>query len=232
MARVIWGRRPATIKEDAESYPPIVNQMVRDYENYLQTDAGGTNTTIEIFTDVTKKESVRSRCSYNRKAGEPRYILRTALNTPIRGGDLIQMGDDWLLLIEDVSKQINCYVTHPRKCNAFLTIQRKVDEQTDEDGYLVSGAVDQIIVEEQPCIIADNIGNMGSYGIGTWTAENPVVQMQYNAQTAAVKPNDFFDRCGERYRVLAIGHEHIDVATQAGTLIITAKKEAGYSVEG
>ncbi len=207
--------------------------LEKNYENYLQTDANGTNYDCTIYHDYPFGGGIETRCSFNRKATSEKHILRTARKDAIQDGDIITLPNK-TLLVEDTIIQVDCYAAIPRVCNAKLNILRDIPEETDDDGYFVDDGSNRdeddsnrVIVAQQPCVMMDNIGNLAAYGVGTWAAENPVLLFQLNSETAMLQADDYFVHGGNRYRVIALGWEKTAPDRTAGILTVTARKEAG-----
>lgn len=192
-------------------------------DNYTETVIRG-----EIYPDSTKSRYENTDNFMN---------FRASTSSGIRKGDMVIHRDSGKIYLLDweVSLETNNAPSRALRCNTHLTITRRIPEETDQFGFIVSETNDRIIVNDLPCNAYRYDGRpefssiVGTAGISANALT--ILTIQYNAQTDDIRIDDKFVWGYETYRIVDIDLFGLSINGKTGTLKLMAKKEAGGAVE-
>lgn len=187
-------------------------------ENYEETVIRG-----EIYPNATKSRYENMGNQSNFRAGTESGIVQ---------GDIVEdLNGDLYILDWNIEHQANNRSTRATLCNSYITFKRYVNEEVDEDGYLVTEAGYTDIAKDMPCNISryDGRPEFSSYAgtPGVRTDALTTVYIQWNDNTKHIRIGDDFIWFDDGYRVIDIDYVDIDIAKTHGVIKLVCGKKAG-----
>lgn len=168
----------------------------------------------------------------NFAAADEGVNIRTDFEHKIKKGDLILREDnEYYLLNWAVHNQVNNQPSQAKRCNLLLTIKREVPRQYDEDGYLVSGAGEEVLIDNMPVCAyqydgrPDYAPSFNTPGIASDALT--IIDLQWNENTSKVYIDDEFKWGVSTFRVINIDMSGVDIDGSAGLLKLHARRVAG-----
>lgn len=221
---------PRTLAADFRAFlnQDIPNQVM-DFELlpdwYAQFENGYEKHYIrgEIYPDSTKSRYENTDNNMN---------FRADVESGIKKGDMIIQPDGKIFLLDwFVALESNNAPSRAVRCNIMLTVSRYVEEQVDEDGYLLVPEGWQTIVNQLPANAYRYDGRPEYSAVSGTPGVSPnaltLMTVQYNNQTKNMKIDDRFAWGDQIYQIVDIDYVGLDITESFGTLKIQAKKMAG-----
>lgn len=237
---------PPLIKEKqwgAFFVPPTLED---DFTRYLYTDVPHANYTFEQVRDWYD----RVKPDY-----DPKYIRATTFpvgwkskmgnadnadnfktnyeHTCLKGDLVVDVEDPERILLFTwrVAHNPNNQATQAHICNMSFTVERKVPEVTDDNGYLVKEETTEVIVPPIPALASIYDGRPDYIATPNTPGIIPnhilVVQVQFNQITKYVRIGDEFDYDDYRYRIVNKDTVQINTNYTNGVIALQAMKVAG-----
>ena len=256
MARIIWDRR-----EDIQSafslIPPVVALSHKDFRppptieddfrRLLQHDVPHVNYTYELVRNWYSLGDEDYKPIYLRAQQTPidwkSKIGNSDMNTnfkcthdiPIHKGDIVIREDGIVFMLNwNVQNHANNQATQCSECNVTLEFTREFEDETDEEGYLITPGGRRVVV---PSIPATQIEYAGRPDYAA-NRDNPgiapdhliTVYLQWNPTTKQIFLNDQFVIGNFTYRVINISLVEVNIDRDYGILTLNAKRVAGEDV--
>lgn len=198
-------------------------QLIPDW--YAQFDEGYEKAYIrgEIYPDSTKSRYEDTDNNMN---------FRADVHSGIKKGDMIIQPDGKIFILDwFVALESNNAPSRAVRCNMKLTIKRYVEEETDEDGYLLCPEGWKTIVKGLPSNAYRYDGRPEYSSVSGTPGVSPnaltIFTCQYNKHTKDIRIDDQFMWGNEIYRIIDIDRVGIDITESFGTLKVQAKKAEG-----
>lgn len=215
----IFGNRRAA--SNLRFYVPPTIQS--DYDNYLQTNVPG-----HTYNATLNGES-SIRCAFHADGNTPgQKKLRVSLSTPIRRGDVISIEGEGGYLIDEVARQVNCYVCEPLRLNALLTITRKTPRKADSLGRVIQQAGEETVCTDQPAHSAGK-DSFQKQDVGTIVLGDPLFLLPLNDATRQIRRDDEFTLDGDAYAVYHADFDLCDPGRTHGIIRLHCRRKAGES---
>lgn len=223
-------RPPATIESDFRRLlahdVPHVNftfDLVRDWYKHLQPD-----------TDHIYIRAQQTPIDWKSKIGNSDMStnFKVSHDIPIYKGDMVIREDGKIYLLNwMIQYHPNNQATQSILCNANLTFERYCPEVTDDNGYLMSPAMLEVIAPSIPCTHTEYAGRpdyMLSQGAAGINPDHLItVSVQWNSRTKEIRIDDIFTLGDFTYRVVNVSLAEVDIDQEHGVLILNAKRVAG-----
>lgn len=222
---------PRTLAADFRAFlnQDIPNQVM-DFELlpdwYAQFENGYEKHYIrgEIYPDSTKSRYENTDNNMN---------FRADVESGIKKGDMIIQPDGKIFLLDwFVALESNNAPSRAVRCNTYLTIERDVPPESDEDGYRVYGTGGtQKIVDRLPVNAYRYDGRPEYSAVSGQPGLSPnaltLMTVQYNESTKKITIGDRYIWGVDEYEIVDIDPVGIDITGTYGTLKIQAKKASG-----
>ena len=256
MARIVWDRRE-NIQNAEKLIPPIVAKSTKDFRppatiaddfrRLLQHDVPHVNFTFEL---------VRDWYSIHDEGYEPIYLraqqtpidwkskignsdmstnFKVTHDIPIHKGDMVIREDGVVFTLNwNVQNHANNQATQSLECNSVLEFTRWFDDETDENGYLVTPKGRRVIV---PAIPATHVEYAGRPDFSATQGQPGIapdhlitVYLQWNPVTKNIFLGDEFQIGRFTYRVINVSIAEVNIDKDYGVLTLNAKRVAGGDV--
>ena len=259
MARPVWKRRDTEGIHGAFDLIPAVKASSRkdfrppptiesDFERYLAHDVPHVNFTFELVHDWFAMTEENYEPMYIRAQQTPidwkSKIGNSDMSTnfkvthkvPVCKGDMVIREDGMVYLLNwNVQNHPNNQATQSIECNCVVEITRDVDEEVDDNGYLIREAGRKTIVPAIPCSHAEYAGRpdfSASQGQAGIAPDHLItLSVQWNSTTKDVRIGDQFQIGNFTYRVINISVAEVHISRDHGVLILHAKRVAGGAVD-
>lgn len=178
----------------------------------------------EIYPDSTKSRYENTDNNMN---------FRADVESGIKKGDMIIQPDGKIFLLDwFVALESNNAPSRAVRCNTYLTIERDVPPEVDEDGYRLCGTGGvQKIVDHLPVNAYRYDGRPEFSAVSGQPGLSPnalsLMIVQYNACTKKITIGDKYIWGIDEYEIVDIDPVGIDITGSFGTLKIQAKKASG-----
>lgn len=245
MGKVVWKRRDISA-QPFDLIPSIQEGSIKDFRppstiesdfrRLLMHDVPHVNFTFELLHDWFSQFENNYEPVYIRAQQTPidwkSKIGNSDMSTnfkvthdmPIHKGDMVIREDGTIYLLNwNVQNHPNNQATQSIECNTRITILRDRQDETDENGFLISDESPMAIVSDFPCVHAEYAGRpdyASSQGAGGIAPDHLIsLSLQWNNQTKNIRINDEFVIGTFTYRVINISMAEVNITNEYGVLI-------------
>lgn len=223
---------PRTLAADFTAFlnqdiPNTVMDFVLLKDWYDQFEQGYTPVSIrgEIYPDSTKSRYENTDNNMN---------FRADINSGIQKGDMLIEPDGTIYILDwEVHLESNNAPSRAVRCNMYLDVKRYVEEETDEDGFVIqdSEAGWQHVVTALPANLYRYDGRPEYSAVSGTPGITPkaltLITVQFNSHTDNVVIGDKFVWDKVEYEIVDIDPVGVNLKTGKGTLKLQAQKTAG-----
>ena len=224
----------------------VPRTLAADFDRFLEQDIPNTVMDLEILSNWYDQFKDNYQPKYVRGEVYPdstksRYEntdnimnLRCSVKSGIRKGDMVIEPDNEVYILDwHVHLESNNAPTRMLRCNMMLNIERFIEAETDDLGYVRPGSKSgkKKIVDRLPCNAYRYDGRPEYVAISNTPGITPnaltLMTVQFNNKTKNIHIDDVFNWGNETYRIIDINRVGIDIFEKYGTLKLQAKKEEG-----
>lgn len=225
---------PKTLADDFDTFlnndiPNVVMDFKLYHDWYSQCEDGYQDTIIrgEIYPNATKSRYENMDNMFN---------FRASLKDGICKGDIITDPNGKTYLLDwNIEPEANNASTRAVLCNLNLTVFRRMEEVTDEMGYVIRPEGDYSIVSDLPSNICRNEYRMEYNIIRSNPGVSPnsiaALTVQCNYQTRDIKLGDKFIWGGSTYIIIDADYVGVSLDGMSGVITFQARKEPGGEIE-
>lgn len=226
--------------------PPTLPQ---DFQNFLSVDIPGAVESFTILHDWydqfnedyephTERAQFYSDTTFSRYADVDNTGLniRFGKSADIQKGDYCIANNGQIFLLDwDYAMSLNNKKTRPVRCNAYITITRRVQDEVDDMCMLIQQGGIKTIVDNIPVNAFFYDGrpqySANNYTPGIVPNNLSIVWLQYNSQTKNIKIDDQFTWFDDTYHVISIKRTGMVIDGEHGVLTLDCKKVPGGTLE-
>lgn len=219
--------------------------MLSDFSNLLQTDIPNFTKTFKLVRDWTRYDPNDEttfewlRATYypidwKSKMGNSDMSenLKTDFSVLIRKGDILIDDEERPLMLNwNVQKHVNNQATQAVICNHYIKLERHVEAETDDRGFVKKDAYEQVLLDKYPVVLSDYAGRpdyAASQGIPGIHADMLITgQIQVTEATKEIRINDEFNYGTFRYRIVNISYPEVSIDGAYGIINFNARRVAG-----
>lgn len=177
----------------------------------------------EIYPDSTKSRYENTDNNMN---------FRADVHSGIKKGDMIIQPDKTIFILDwFVALESNNAPSRALRCNMLLNIKRYVEEEVDDDGYVIEHEHFEDVVPEIPANAYRYDGRPEYSAVSGTPGLSPnaltIMTVQYNSMTKNIQESDRFAWGGDMYEIVDVNTVGLDIGGDFGTLKLQAKKMAG-----
>lgn len=178
----------------------------------------------EIYPDSTKSRYENTDNNMN---------FRADIESGIKKGDMIIEPNGTIYILDwAVHLESNNAPSRAVRCNTYLTVERDVPPEADEDGYRIYGTGGiQTIVDNLPVNAYRYDGRPEYSAVSGQPGLSPnaltLMTVQYNDSTKKLTIGDKYIWGIDEYEIVDIDPVGVDITGTFGTLKIQAKKASG-----
>lgn len=177
----------------------------------------------EIYPDSTKSRYENTDNNMN---------FRADVHSGIKKGDMLIQPDKTVFILDwFVALESNNAPSRALRCNMLLNIKRYVEEEVDDDGYVIEHEHFEDVVQEIPANAYRYDGRPEYSAVSGTPGLSPnaltLLTVQYNDQTKNIQESDGFVWGGDTYEIVDVNTVGLDIGGDFGTLKLQARKKAG-----
>lgn len=190
----------------------------KEDENYKQVFIRG-----ELYPDSTKSRYEDTDNNMN---------IRCSLSSGIKKGDIVIPSNRFEIFVLDweVAPESNNLPSRALRCNMYLTVKRWMEEETDDDGFLVEEEGWRNICEKMPSNAYRYDGRPEYSAIRDTPGIAPnaltLLTTQYNRYTKNIRTDDRFVWGNDEYTIVDVNYVGVGL-DERGTIKLQARKTAG-----
>lgn len=224
----------------------VPKTLAADFDRFLENDIPNTVMDLELLSNWYDQFDNNYEPKYIRGEVYPdstksRYEntdnimnLRCSVSSGIRKGDMVIEPDNEVYILDwNVHLESNNAPSRMLRCNMMLNIERFVEAEVDDLGYVRPGSKSGniVIVDRLPCNAYRYDGRPEDVTVSGTPGQTvnalTIFTVQYNHKTKNIQVDDTFDWGNETYYIVDINRVGVNIFDNYGTLKIHARKKPG-----